>query len=300
MSVDAEQSTPETVRKVLALLDESTTADRVAPLSEQAVLALKHGAPETTHVVARTADGDPVGYLQLVEDAEATAGELIVSPTHRRRGVGAALAAWALARAARGQTLRAWAHGDGEAAAALAKAFGFHADRVLLQMRRPANAPLPAARTPAGVRIRSFRPGDDDEAWVEVNARAFADHPEQGRLRVEDLRARMAELWFDPAGFFVADRTDSARPDSDRLVGFHWTKVHERPEPLGEVYVVGVDPDERGTGLGRALTVAGLEHLVAAGVPTLMLYADESNTPAVRMYERLGFTIASTDVMYQR
>src|SRR5690606_10535850 len=114
---------------------------------------------------------------------------------------------------------------------------------------------------PAGVRLRPFRPGADEPAWRSLNARAFADHPEQGRWTLADLRLRMAEPWFDPAGFLLAERETDGR-----LLGFHWTKVHAKdpsstggePAPIGEVYVLGVDPQAQGLGLGRALTLAGL------------------------------------------
>ena len=294
VSVRQEQPTAELVEAVIALAEDCRSVDTVNPFSEQAILRLRHGATTATHALAHGSGGELTGYLQLVDDDGATVAELAVAPDHRWRGIGTALARWAFEHVGPGRTVRAWAHGNGAPAAAMAAALGLTARRVLLQMRRSAKDPLPAVSVPAGIRIRAFRPGQDDAAWVQVNARAFAGHPEQGRLGGTDLRERMAEPWFDPPGFFVAERTDP-----DRLVGFHWTKVHDR-ERLGEVYVIGIDPDERGTGLGLALTVTGLAHLVALGLPTLMLYADESNTGAVRMYERLGFTVAFTDVTYER
>jgi mycothiol synthase len=148
------------------------------------------------------------------------------------------------------------------------------------------------------VTVRTFRPGSDDSSWLALNARAFADHPEQGRWTMEDLHQRMAEQWFDPAGFFLAQRGAPSR-----LVGFHWTKVDlhdggDDPPAIGEVYVVGVDPDEQGSGLGRALTIIGLEHLQALGLAEAMLYVDDDNGSAMRLYERLGFVRWSADVMF--
>jgi mycothiol synthase len=103
---------------------------------------------------------------------------------------------------------------------------------------------------------------------------------------------REAEPWFDPAGFLLAVDIE------DALLGFHWTKVH--PDAIGEVYVLGVDPGGHRRGLGSALTVAGLEHLAGKGLKTVMLYADESNATAVRLYRRLGFEVWSADVSYQK
>jgi mycothiol synthase len=186
---------------------------------------------------------------------------------------------------------------------------GFRQSRALWQMRRSLYAPLPAPSWPTGVTVRTFEPGRDDAAWVEVNAVAFADHPEQGQWTLDDLHRRMGEPWFDPAGFFLAWR-------ADQLVGFHWTKVHggddphevDGPhahdghghDPIGEVYVVGVAPSEQGNGLGKALTLVGLRHLRSRGLPAAMLYVDADNESAIRLYTRLGFTRWETDVMFSR
>jgi mycothiol synthase len=198
--------------------------------------------------------------------------------------------------------LRLWAHGDHPSAGALALSLGFERSRVLFQMRRQLTTALPEPVLPAGVRLRAFEPGRDDEEWVRLNARAFADHPEQGRWTLADLHVRLGEPWFDPAGFLLAERVADGR-----LVGFHWTKVHggrsgngHGHEPIGEVYVLGVGPDAAGTGLGTALTLAGLHYLRERGLTRAMLYVDESNAKAVALYRRLGFALWSTDVAYRR
>ena len=141
--------------------------------------------------------------------------------------------------------------------------------------------------------------GQDEDEWTDLNARAFAGHPEQGAWTREDLDLREREPWFDPDGFFLAER-------GGKLIGFHWTKIHEAQdhetrahEPIGEVYVVGVAPEARGTGLGRALTLVGLRYLRSRGLFQVMLYVDESNTAAIGLYESLGFTHWDTDVMYR-
>lgn len=283
---------------VVALAEAETRARGVAPLSEQALLRVRRGGQGTTHVVARR-DGEVVGYVLLAPGGEAAdlVAEVAVDPRRPRHEVGGTILRAALDEAGRRAgvtTLRLWSHGDAADEAALAAELGFTRDRVLLQMSRPTALALPAAVVPAGVRLRAFRPGVDDDAWVALNARAFAGHPEQAYVTVDDLRERAAEPWFDPAGFFLAEREADGR-----LLGFHWTKVHPGVDggaPVGEVYVVGVDPDAQGSGLGLVLTVTGLAHLASLGLETVILYADESNAGAVRMYERLGFTTSRTDV----
>ncbi|MEU6036180.1 mycothiol synthase [Actinomadura sp. NPDC047616] len=279
------------IAEVMALVAAAEEHDGVGPLSEHARLWLRraHEGPGGPRALTITAGGAVVAYAHLdpASGEESASAELVVHPAHRRRGHGRALL-----RALREETgdgLRVWAHGDLPAAAGLAGAEGLARVRALFQMRRPAADPLPEPRLAEGVLLRTFETGRDEKDWLRVNARAFADHPEQGAWTLDDVLQREREPWFDPSGFFLAER-DGA------LAGFHWTKIH--PDGVGEVYVVGVDPAAQGLGLGRALTLAGLRHLRERGVPEIMLYVDESNTAAVRLYESLGFTRHAVDVMY--
>lgn len=170
---------------------------------------------------------------------------------------------------------------------ARAEAAGFVAYRDLLQMR----CPLPTAATDVAVRAYT---DDDAEAFLAVNNRAFHWHPEQGGMTVADLHARQAEPWYDPAGFLLHDA-------GGRLAGFCWTKIHcDHDPPLGEIYAIAVDPDFHGQGLGRALTLAGLQWLVGRGLEVGMLYVEADNEPALRTYGSIGFTTHHTDRAYRR
>src|SRR4051794_8573686 len=200
--------------------------------------------------------------------------------------------------------LSVWAHGDLPAAHALAVHRGYERARVLLQMRRDLAGidPAPHPVLPEGVRVLPFRPGRDEQAWLRVNARAFARHPEQGHWTAADLRLREAEPWFDPEGFLLAWRGNP--DDGGTLLGFHWTKVHPpgdaAREAIGEIYVLGVDPDAQGLRLGRALTDLGLAHLRGRGLGEVLLYTEEDNTAALALYERSGFRRFSVDVSWRK
>jgi mycothiol synthase len=301
----AERLTSAEVAGVLNLVRLATEEDGVAPLSEHVMLHLRYGGDQQARNVLLTEGASIVGYAHLdpTDPVAGPSGELVIHPEHRRRQLGLTLVR-ALVAEAGGRQLRLWAHGDLPAASRLAASAGFERVRALWQMRRSLQAHLDRPELADGITVRTFVIGQDEDVWTALNRRAFVSHPEQGAWTRTDLDLREQEPWFNPAGFFLAER-------AGKLVGFHWTKIHGQDgedsgetghehQAIGEVYVVGVDPGERGSGLGRALTLVGLHYLRSRGLFQVMLYVDESNTPAIRLYQSLGFTHWDTDVMFAR
>jgi len=257
-------------------------ADGHDPVDESVHLRLKyHGLADTDSWIET--DGFALRHRHEID--------LAVAPAARGRGLGGRLAGRATAEPGE---LTAWSHGDDPAARVIAERLGFARARELWVMRRPSAVPLPPEADLPGVTIRDFGRASDAAALLEVNAAAFAAHPEQGGMTAADLAERMAEPWFDPAGLLLA-----VGPDGE-LLGFHWTKRHDPGH--GEVYVLGVSPAAAGRGLGRALTVAGLRHLACRGVAEVHLYVESDNAPALGLYSGLGFTHAPADthVQYER
>lgn len=238
---------------------------------------------------------------QTHDDAAPHTLELVVHPDSRGLGVARQLAQTLNTSdlaAAPIAAQRAWAHGGHPGGPQLAAHFGWSAVRELWQMRLENTVQLQRPDVPRGVTLRAFRPGEDEDAWLRVNAAAFADHPEQGRLTLDDLKARMAEEWFSADGFLMAwEPTDGAE---EALLGFHWTKIHHHPDgqQVGEVYAVGVAPAAQGRSLGAALTAAGIDHLRAQGVEAVILYVDADNTAAAGLYKKLGFEVTVVDTQY--
>ncbi|MCX8453186.1 mycothiol synthase [Paenarthrobacter ureafaciens] len=282
-------------------------SDGNPPLSEQTLVTLR-GSDGGEHRVLSLAlyapdeDSDPAtaedlaGIAVVIESQDGSGVlELAVHPSYRNRGVAGRLLA-ALQEKRGFDGLTAWSHGNHEAAAELASRFGYGPVRELRKMRLMSSASsLPDAALPPGVTLRAFVPGQDEQAWLAANRAAFAHHPEQGSMTLADLKAREEEAWFDPEGFLLAVDADGT------LLGYHWTKVHPKQGPhpaIGEVYVVGVTPDAQGSGLGKALTVAGIRHLQEKGLHAVMLYVDADNEAAVALYRKLGFVRWDTDVMY--
>lgn len=265
--------------RITDIITAATALDGVAPVGDQVLRELSRD--DTRHLLAL--DGDSVvGYLNLGSEM----AEAVVHPDARRRGTGTELIRTGLAEG--GPQTRIWAHGDLAPARALASALGLQPVRELLQMRRSL-ADLPD--TAGNHDIRTYAGPQDDAELLRVNNAAFSWHPEQGGWTEADIDERRAESWFDPAGLFLAF-------EGPKLLGFHWTKVHSGN--LGEVYVVGVDPDAQGRGLGAELTLLGLHHLAERLGPEadVTLYVEGNNTAAVKTYRRLGFVVYSADVAY--
>ena len=280
------QLTPDQQAAVLTLVAAARDVDGVAPMSEQSLLAAQGRSGRGVEHVLAYADDELAGYLQLDDDS----AELVVDPAHRRHGVGSEL----LDHVPAGTRL--WAHGDLGAAQDFARDRGLEVVRELFVLGRRFDeaGPVDPVELPDGLVARAFRPGQDEDEWLRVNAAAFAHHPEQGRMTRADLDARMAEDWFDPAGLILI----VPEADPQTVAASHWTKRHSAT--VGEVYVVAVDPAYQGKGLGRPVTLLGLQYLRDHGVEDVILYVDGDNPAALKVYRGLGFTTRSVDRMFAR
>jgi len=265
------------------LVERARAADGQPPFSDQALVDARTGRRELITVDESAA--------ALLGDGEA---ELVVDPDARRRGHGTALLERVIAQS-RGELL-VWSHGDHPGARALASHFGFEPVRRLLQLRldlsRWSSSSRPVSTSSTTV-LRPFVPGTEEPAWLDLNARAFAFHAEQGSVSQADLDELEREDWFDASAFLVLV---DVRDGTERMIGYCWLKI----EPgIGELYVVGVDPDRQGEGLGRLLVDAGLDELHRRGIDTAALYVEADNVPAVKLYESVGFTEYTVDIQYR-
>ncbi|MES2094280.1 MAG: mycothiol synthase [Actinomycetota bacterium] len=262
------------------LIEHARDADGQSPFSDGALVKLRIGGKRL------------LAFDQAAAIYSASEAELVVEPSERGKGIGTRLFEAVLERGDPG--MKIWAHGDHPAARALAASHGFEPVRRLLQLRAPVSAGLSFAASSAGRSSAAwsagFRPGVDEDDWIALNARAFASHPEQGSVTRADLDELTAEPWFDPDDFLLLR-------DNHLLVGSCWLKIDG---PVGEFYVVGVDPERQGGGLGRVLMDAGFARLAARGIRIAALYVESDNVPALALYHSLGFTEHSVDIQYAR
>ncbi len=289
------------IAAVTTLLDAAARADGRQPLSDHLYLDLVSGGLDGFAGLLAFEPGHdhPVAYAQISKGNDSHVFELVVHPHHRYEmaTIGPELmeAALDVVRGEGGGPVNWWVFEPTSAHRALADSASMSQTRTLYQMRRS----LPTERH-AKIETRDFEPGTDDDSWLSVNNRAFADHAEQGGWTLATFRQRQQEDWFDSAGFRMHER-------DGRMAGFCWTKVHhdghgptgpDHHDDLGEIYVIAVDPDFHGLGLGSELTLAGLDHLADIGITTALLYVDAANEGAVAMYRKLGFDVHATNAAF--
>ena len=287
---------------VLELIKAADDLDSVPPIAEHVLLHLRHGGDKSDSHLVIEKDGQVIAYAHL-DKTDLVAGpsvEAVVHPKYRGQGFGTQLLKEAITIC--GDTTRIWSHGDLSQAQSIATSLNLERLWANLQMSKQL---LAIEELTSKYLIRSFLPGIDDEAFLRLNNKVFANHPDQGGWGDDDLRVRVNEEWFDEKGFFVCE-------DKGKLIGFCWTKIHgahthshegnevdHGHEAIGEIYVLAVDPSYKGKGIGKDLTITGLNYLKYQGLGSAMLYVGVENTPALKLYTSLGFSNFGSDVMYR-
>jgi len=286
----------------LALIKAAHDFDGTPAIAEHVLLHLRHGGDKSdSHLVIEENKG-VIAYAHL-DTTDLVAGpsvEAVVHPQHRGKGLGALILKEAIKIC--GDKTRIWSHGDLQAAKAIASSLSLERLWSNLLMSKPLGEIQPVT---SKYPIRTFISGLDNQAFLYLNNKVFADYPDQGGWSEDDLKVRVNESWFDDKGFFVAE-------DKGELIGFCWTKIHgahthshngsdddHGHEALGEIYVLAVNPDYKGQGVGRDLTITGLNYLKYQGLNNVMLYVGVENKPAFKLYKSLGFNEFGSDVMYR-
>ena len=287
---------------VLALIKAAHDFDGTPPIAEHVLLHLRHGGDKSDSHLVIEENKEVIAYAHL-DTTDLVAGpsvEAVVHPQHRNKGLGSLILKEAIKIC--GYKTRIWSHGDLPAAKAIAVSLKLERLWSNLLMSKSLGEIQPVT---SKYPIRTFIPGLDNQAFLALNNNVFADYPDQGGWSEDDLKVRVNESWFDDKGFFVAE-------DKSELIGFCWTKIHgtythshtggdddHGHEALGEIYVLAVNPDYKGQGVGRDLTISGLNYFKYHGLKNVMLYVGVENKPAFNLYKSLGFNQFGSDVMYR-
>jgi ribosomal protein S18 acetylase RimI-like enzyme len=140
------------------------------------------------------------------------------------------------------------------------------------------------AEAVVGLSLRAWAPAYASLERVlgpEIFRRQHADWRQDQRRAVEEvLAANKGNVWVAEAGAGV-------------VAGFVAIEPDHPEEGMGEISMLGVDPDRQGTGIGTALTLFALERLREAGMGVAMVETggDPGHAPARRAYEKAGFAL---------
>ena len=287
---------------VLALIKAAHDFDGTPPIAEHVLLHLRHGGDKSDSHLVIEENNQVIAYAHL-DSTDLVAGpsvEAVVHPNHRSKGLGSSILKEAIKVC--GDKTRIWSHGDLPGAKRIAASLKLERLWSNLLMSKSLDDIQPVT---CKYPIRTFIPALDNQAFLSLNNKVFANYPDQGGWSEDNLKVRLNEDWFEKEGFFVAE-------DKSELIGFCWTKIHgahthshtgedddHGHEALGEIYVLAVNPDYKGQGVGRDLTITGLNYLKYQGLNNVMLYVGVENKPAFNLYKSLGFNEFGSDVMYR-
>ena len=234
-----------------------------------------------------------VGYVYLLERSPGVAYiDAYVDPDARGRGTERKLVATAEKRAReRGMSLVNAFAVTREMGAVLERE-GYRLTRHHFHMTIELAGPPRSPECPPGVTTRTFLPGSDDEAVLELMNDAFRDEYGHVPDTLERWRERLIETeMFDPELWLLAH-------EGEALVGAALSYAY--PDG-GWVQGIGVRAAARRRGLGLALLRATFAAFWARGVTAVALSVDADNpTGATRLYERAGMRVAFRVDRYQK
>jgi len=282
------------IAAVTSLLSAVEIADSRRPLNDHLWIDLRHGGRTGfAGLIAWDSNSvNPVAYCQVSRGNDSWALDLAIDPHHRDQtlelGKGLLQEAEKIIANEGGGHVHWWVFNSNQTHDLLAAQINLKPGRNILQLE----VKLPLAQeilaSTEKISTVSFEVGVDETNWLSVNNRAFSNHPEQGGWTIETLLSRLNESWFDASGFLLHFINQPSR----QLAGFCWTKLDKLSNPkLGEIYIIAVDPVHHNKGLGRSLTIAGLNNLTTAGATTGMLFVDKENASAIAMYSKIGFSV---------
>ena len=183
---------------VLALIKAAHDFDGTPPIAEHVLLHLRHGGDKSDSHIVFEQDNQVIAYAHL-DTTDLVAGpsvEAVVHPSHRGKGLGSLILKEAIKVC--GDKTRIWSHGDLPAAKAIAASLTLERLWSNLLMSRSLVETQPVT---SKYPIRTFLPDFDNQAFLSLNNKVFADYPDQGGWSEDDLKVRVNEEWFDEKGF---------------------------------------------------------------------------------------------------
>jgi mycothiol synthase len=286
MTEQVRASRPDDLDHLREIMEASLAVDAIPGFVRSDIeRALVRVVPDPDGTVVALEDGRVVGYCTPHHDY------LTVHPAFRRRGPGARLlpAALDVVRRREHAELQLYVPPHLPGSVAFAEALGFRYRSSLWQFRLAADLPVPAPEFPSDVTTRHFDPtvDTDIEAWVAVMLATFEGHPTRMTWTPSVIAHVNASPDFDPSGILLVAPVDA--PEAPVAFARNETHVDEAGALTGDIGLIGVLPDWRGRGLGRALLRWGVADLRRRGAGTIELSVEAANDRATRLYRAHGF-----------
>jgi len=133
------------------------------------------------------------------------------------------------------------------------------------------------------LKIKKFVLGRDEGVWVTVWNKTFKEFEDFRNITVDEALIMHKSPTFDAAGMFIAELDG----EPVGMVNAYVDKLRE--EKKGFIRMLGVVPEYRRRGIGRALAEKAVESLKERGIETVEATAVMGKPEAIRLWESMGF-----------
>ena len=222
----------------------------------------------------------------------------LVHPKYRKKGIATELIQKAFRRAGEcgAQVVQAEVLDANLAAKDLLSGLGFRPVRSFFEMSLILNE-VPKDDVDNSLANRVLKKGEEHQL-THIQNRLFAGTWGFNPNTTEEIAYRLNLFGCSPGDVIMIY-------NGDKPIGYCWTIINSEENltlklKKGRIHMMGVDPDYRGKGMGKAVLSAGLTHLMNRGIELAQLTVDSANTVACTLYKSAGFEVQATTLWYEK
>ncbi|MFQ6121878.1 MAG: GNAT family N-acetyltransferase [Dehalococcoidales bacterium] len=253
-------------------------------------------SPEQNLFIVEIA-GKTVSFMNVIPEMNIRRVILdcLVHPEHRRKGLAKRLLGHAIHRAKKlkAKVIQVNIRQDNVVAKRVLPKLGFTVCRRFLEIRRSLSDLPDTAHNIYS--CRHLQPGEEDKL-TQIQNRCFAGTWGYNPNTTEEIAYYANLSHRSPQDIVLIC-------EGDKPVGYCWTEINReavKGERKGRIFMLGVDPDYRGKGIGKIALLAGLSRLKSKGIRVVEVTVDSENEVARALYRSVGFKPWTSSLWYEK